>query len=160
MMHVHGQPPSRIPCSPEPIHYHIYGRWRSRYCSVSLSDRGRMDWRGGYWADWKGALAMYWGREYWEIFLIAVVVVIVFGVIQVSLGLADRENHRAGRWISDLLSRAIIGALCALLLDLLASWIAPKYWGPTSWGVVGAGAVGGMLSRIPLRRHRQSENSK
>jgi len=119
-----------------------------------------MDWRGGYWADWKGALAMYWGREYWEIFLIAVVVVIVFGVIQVSLGLADRENHRAGRWISDLLSRAIIGALCALLLDLLASWIAPKYWGPTSWGVVGAGAVGGMLSRIPLRRHRQSENSK
>jgi len=56
---------------------------------------------------------MYWGREYWEIFLIAVVVVIVFGVIQVSLGLADRENHRAGRWISDLLSRAIIGALCA-----------------------------------------------
>ena len=109
-----------------------------------------MDWRGGYWADWKGALAMYWGREYWEIFLLAVVVVIVFG----------REDHRAGRWISDLLSRAIIGALCALLLDLLASWIAPKYWGPTSWGVVGAGAVGGMLSRIPLRRHRQSENSK
>jgi len=103
---------------------------------------------------------MYWGREYWEIFLIAVVVVIVFGVIQVSLGLADRENHRAGRWISDLLSRAIIGALCALLLDLLASWIAPKYWGPTSWGVVEAGAVGGMLSLIPLRRHRQSENSK
>jgi uncharacterized membrane protein len=102
---------------------------------------------------------MYWGREYWEIFLIAVVVLIVFGVIQVSLGLADREDHRAGRWISDLLSRAIIGALCALLLDLLASWIAPKYWGPT-WGVVGAGAVGGMLSRIPLRRHRQSENSK
>ena len=75
-------------------------------------------------------MAMYWGREYWEIFLIAVVVVIVFGVIQVSLGLADREDHRAGRWISDLLSRAIIGALCALLLDLLASWIAPKYWGP------------------------------
>ena len=84
----------------------------------------------GILADWKGALAMYWGREYWEIFLIAVVVVIVFGVIQVSLGLADREDHRAGRWISDLLSRAIIGALCALLLDLLASWIAPKYWGP------------------------------
>jgi uncharacterized membrane protein len=106
---------------------------------------------------------MYRGREYWEIFLIAVVVVIVFGVIQVSLGLADREHHRAGRWISDLLSRAIIGALCALLLDLLASWIAPKYWGPffASWGVVGAGAVGGMLSRIPLRRRRrQSENSK
>jgi hypothetical protein len=108
--------------------------------------------------NWKGALAMEWGREYWDIFFIAAVVVIVFGVIQAWTWLT--EQHRAGRWISDLLSRAIIGALGALLLDFLASWIVPKYWGPASWGVVGAGAVGGMLSRIPLRRHRQSENSK
>src|SRR5262245_27448145 len=117
-----------------------------------------MDWRGVYWAHWNGALAMEWGREYRDIVLIVVVVVIVFGVIQAWAWLT--EHHRAGRWISDLLSRAVIGALSALLLDLLASWIAPKYWGPASWAVVGAGAVGGMLSRIPLRRDRWSENSK
>ena len=96
-------------------------------------------------------MAMEWRREYWDIFLLAVVVVIVFGVIQAWTWLT--EHHRAMRWISDLLSRAIIGAFGAFVLDLLASWIAPKYWGPASWGVVGAGAVGGM-------RHRQSENSK
>src|SRR5215469_18943450 len=92
---------------------------------------------------------MDWGREYWDIFLIAVGVVIGFGVIQAWAWLT--EHHRAGRWISDLLTRAILGALGAGLLDLLASWIAPKYWGPASWGVVGAGAVGGMLSRIPFK---------
>lgn len=76
---------------------------------------------------------------------------------------ADRrmtEHNRVNRWISDLLASAIVGALGGLLLDLLASWIAPKYWGPASWGVAVAGAVGGMLSRFTLRRYRQSENSK
>jgi hypothetical protein len=98
------------------------------------------------------------GREYWDIFLIAVVVVIVFGVIQAWTWLT--EHHRAVRWTTDLLFHAIIGALSTFLLNLLASWIVPTYFGPASWGVVGAGAVGGMLARIPLRRHRQSENSK
>src|SRR5215211_4939745 len=76
---------------------------------------------------------------------------------------ADRRmtaHNRVNRWISDLLASAIVGALGGLLLDLLASWIAPKYWGPASWDVAVAGAVGGMLSRLTLRRHRQSENSK
>ena len=38
---------------------------------------------------------MEWGREYWDIFLIAVVVVIVFGVMQAWAWLT--EHHRAGR---------------------------------------------------------------
>jgi hypothetical protein len=71
------------------------------------------------------------------------------------------EHHGVRWWISDLLIGAIIGAFMVILLDLLASWIAPEYWGPSnSWNAAGAGAVGGMLSRIPLRRRRRSENSK
>src|SRR6516164_5545129 len=87
---------------------------------LELSGRGRMELAWGILGrNWKGALAMEWGREYWDIFFIAAVVVIVFGVIQAWTWLT--EQHRAGRWISDLLSRAIIGALGALLLDPLGS---------------------------------------
>jgi len=38
---------------------------------------------------------MEWGREYWDIFLIAVVVVIVFGVMQAWAWLT--EHHRSGQ---------------------------------------------------------------
>jgi hypothetical protein len=71
------------------------------------------------------------------------------------------EHHDVRRWISDLLSLAISGAVAVVLLDLLASWIASKYWGPpNSWNAAVAGAVGGMASRIPVMWHRRPENSK
>jgi H+/Cl- antiporter ClcA len=71
-----------------------------------------------------------------------------------------QELGPVGRWISGLLTSAIFGALAILLLDLLASWIAPEYWGqPNSWNAAGAGAVAGMLSHcFNLRKPRQSEN--
>ena len=60
---------------------------------------------------------MEWGREYWDIFLIAVAGVIVFGVIQACTWLREHpwltEHHRAARWISDLLSRATPAAFLA-----------------------------------------------
>jgi hypothetical protein len=55
-----------------------------------------------------------------------------------------------------------MGTLAGLLLNFLGSWIVPEYWGPSdSWGMAGAGAVGGMLSHyFGPRKPRQSENSR
>jgi hypothetical protein len=71
------------------------------------------------------------------------------------------EQHKVRKWISDLLFNAIIGALGALLVNLLGTWLLPEYWWPRYpgwWAMAGIGAVGGMLAYcFGLRKRRQSE---
>jgi hypothetical protein len=66
-------------------------------------------------------------------------------------GRTRSERHKMGtvrRWISELLTSAIIGAFGALLINFLASRIVPEYWsGLDPWGVAGTGAVGAMATR-------------
>jgi H+/Cl- antiporter ClcA len=58
----------------------------------------------------------------------------------------------AQRWISGLLTSAIVGALVGFLVNLLASRIVPEYWWFDSWIAAGCGAVGAMLAHCYYRR--------
>jgi hypothetical protein len=70
----------------------------------------------------------------------------------IALHLRPHDQQKlggVGRWISELLASAITGVLGALALNFVASLIVPEYWWPPtpdSWGMAGAGAVGGMLA--------------
>src|SRR5262249_43168111 len=115
---------SKMVANRSPLFFH-----KSGVPQFELSGRGRMELAWGILGrNWKGALAMERGREYWDIFFIAAVVVIVFGVIQAWTCLT--EQHREGRRLSGLCSPAILGAPGALRFDFLAYWIARKCWGP------------------------------
>jgi hypothetical protein len=103
-----------------------------------------------------------WAMKLFALLLVAFAIVAVTGTA-IALHSKPLNGHlrSVGRWISDLLSSAIGGAVAVLLLDLLASWIAPEYWGPrNSWNAAAAGAVGGMLAHcFKLIAPRKSKNS-
>ena len=82
---------------------------------------------------------------------VAIFAVVLFLLLQRKLQSSNpasaSQTGTVGRWISELITSAIMGALAGLLLNSLASRIVPEYWGPSDpWGVAGASAVGGMLS--------------
>jgi len=83
--------------------------------------------------------------------ILAVCAVTLFFLLQWSLDRASAGRTTSGphpvqKWISALLSGAIGGAIVTIVLDYLASRLAPAYWGPSStWDAATAGAVGGML---------------
>ena len=88
-------------------------------------------------------------------FALAFCAVVLFLLLQRSLDSASAGRTRSGwhtvqEWISGLFPSAIMGTLAALLLNLLASWLAPKYWGAALnwWGLAGAGALGGMFAHF------------
>jgi hypothetical protein len=95
-------------------------------------------------------------------FVVALAVIAVTGTaIALHLKSQNGRTRSVGRWISELLTSAIGGALVVLLLDFLASWIAPEYWGlRNSWNAAGVGTVGGMLAHCSkLIAPRKSKNS-
>jgi hypothetical protein len=95
-------------------------------------------------------------------FLVALTIIAVTGTA-IALQWKPQTMEAAGRWISTLLANAIVGALGAVVLNFIGSLIVPEHWWPAvpdSWGMAGAGALGGILaccfkSIVP----RKSENS-
>jgi hypothetical protein len=89
--------------------------------------------------------------------------VIAVTATAVALQLKPQTMEAIGRWISLLLSKAIMGALLAVLLNFVGSLIVPEYWWPPvpdSWDMAGAGALGGMLTHcFKSIAPRKSENS-
>ena len=66
-----------------------------------------------------------------------------------ALRLKPQTMDAIGRWISELLASAIMGALLAVVVNFVGSLIVPEYWWPAvpgSWAMAGAGALGGMLT--------------
>jgi hypothetical protein len=74
------------------------------------------------------------------------------------------ERRPVRGWISDLITNAIVGALGALLLNLVASHLVPEFWGPSAdtWGIAAVGALGGVGAMLHTRfrgRARTSEHA-
>jgi hypothetical protein len=80
--------------------------------------------------------------------LVGATIIAVTGTA-VALQLKPQTMEAVGRWISVLLANAIMGALGAVVLNFVGSLIVPEYWWPSvpgSWGMAGAGALGGVLA--------------